>query len=336
MKIKKLLVLVSMLAVMFSFAGCDENYDKPFAYNDRELISSAMNSFMQYENISEDYVDYYLTSGTEFEKSAVKGIVQTKETDKVGDYEDFSETSYLLSVGAMSIEESGAKIVNGPDYVTVILKNHAENRDVEISVKYYENNQYFIEYNKIVSANGLETYDDFYEDILYFESIYGTENLQMVYQQYGVSGAGELYQMEIDSVISDLNSRGLYPYYAEEMVVSAVYSKKELVGQAGMNTLIGMGTVFVVLIFISFIISLFKYLPALFAKKPKVEVEKKAETPKAVATPVAVADNNENLADDSQLVAVITAAIYAYEAQSGNGAVSKDKLVVRSIKRVRK
>lgn len=126
---------------------------------------------------------------------------------------------------------------------------------------------------------------------------------------------------------------GIYPYLPEEMVVSAIYSSKELVGQAGMNTIIGMGTVFVVLIFISFIISLFKYLPALFAKKPKVEPEKKVETQKAVSTPV---ETGTNLANDEQLVAVITAAIYAYEAQSGNVAISKDKLIVRSIKRVRK
>ena len=62
-----------------------------------------------------------------------------------------------------------------------------------------------------------------------------------------------------------------------EMVVSAVYSKAELMKQAGMNTLLGMGTVFVVLIFISFIISLFKFLPALFAKKPKIESQEGRE-----------------------------------------------------------
>ena len=36
------------------------------------------------------------------------------------------------------------------------------------------------------------------------------------------------------------------------------------------------------------------------------------------------------------ILAVITADIYAYEAQSGNGAISKDRLVVRSIKKARK
>ena len=111
----------------------------------------------------------------------------------------------------------------------------------------------------------------------------------------------------------------------------------ELMKQAGMNTLLGMGTVFVVLIFISFIISLFKFLPALFAKKPKIEDLKKEESkpaaPAKAATPAPAAGN---LMNDAELVAVITAAIYAAEGQAGNGAVSKDKLVVRSIRRARK
>jgi sodium pump decarboxylase gamma subunit len=122
------------------------------------------------------------------------------------------------------------------------------------------------------------------------------------------------------------------------MVVNAVYSKSELMAQAGRNTLIGMGTVFVVLIFISFIISLFKYLPALFAKKPKIEPETKPAAPAPIQTPAPAAKPvaSENLMDDAELVAVITAAVYAASASEGSGAVSRDKLIVRSIKRARR
>ncbi|MBQ8412177.1 MAG: OadG family protein, partial [Lachnospiraceae bacterium] len=124
-------------------------------------------------------------------------------------------------------------------------------------------------------------------------------------------------------------------YIPEEMVVTAVYSNSELMGQAGMNTLIGMGTVFVVLLFISFIISLFKYLPALFAKKTKVPEPKKDEAPAKAAQSAPVA--SENLMNDAELVAVITAAIYAASGSTnGSGAVSKDTLVVRSIRRAKK
>lgn len=100
----------------------------------------------------------------------------------------------------------------------------------------------------------------------------------------------------------------------------------EKMGKAGLNTLMGMGTVFVVLILISLIISLFKFIPniqAAFAKKDKKEV--KAE---AVENTIAQIVEKEEQTDDLELVAVITAAIAAC-GTSG----SSDDFVVRSIRR---
>lgn len=90
-------------------------------------------------------------------------------------------------------------------------------------------------------------------------------------------------------------------------------------GKAGLNTLLGMGTVFVMLIVISFIISAFKLISNV-GNKPKKEEVKAVETPAVV--------EEEELSDDTELVAVIMAAIKAYE---GNG--STDGFVVRSIKK---
>ena len=150
---------------------------------------------------------------------------------------------------------------------------------------------------------------------------------------YGCTNIEELKQVLVES---DMEYAGLKPYKAEEMVVSAVYSKKELMASAGRNTIIGMGTVFVVLIFISFIISLFKFLPALFAPKPKLpQAEEESKPQTSVAAPKTVTAASENLMNDAELVAVITAAIYA-ASNSGIGAVSKDKLVVRSIRRAKR
>ena len=99
-------------------------------------------------------------------------------------------------------------------------------------------------------------------------------------------------------------------------------SMGEIVKKAAMNTVIGMGTVFIVLIFMSFVISLFGFIPKLAKKKeaPKEE-EKKINVPVA-ATPV-----EEDLTDDLELAAVITAAIVAAEGTSADG------VVIRSIKR---
>lgn len=101
--------------------------------------------------------------------------------------------------------------------------------------------------------------------------------------------------------------------------------------RAGLNTLIGMGVVFAVLILISFIISLFGYIP-----KIQAAFSKKANTPapKAAPAPVAAAPVEEEVvdySDDLELVAVIAAAIAAYE-----GETSTDGFVVRSIRKVNK
>lgn len=119
-------------------------------------------------------------------------------------------------------------------------------------------------------------------------------------------------------------------YNLTQIVVSTQYPMGELMKMAGMNTLMGMGVVFLVLIFISFVISLFKYLPGNRAKKQAAKEEK----PKAPAVPsAAVPAASENLMDNQELVAVITAAVIAAHGSAAT-IVSSDKLVVRSIKRV--
>lgn len=102
----------------------------------------------------------------------------------------------------------------------------------------------------------------------------------------------------------------------------------DLMAKAGLNTLIGMGTVFAVLILISLIIACFGFIPkiqAAFAKK-----EEKPEAPKTPAAPAVVPAAPEPVeeADDTELVAVIAAAIAAYE-----GSTNTEGFVVRSIRR---
>ena len=123
----------------------------------------------------------------------------------------------------------------------------------------------------------------------------------------------------------------------ETISFSPVYTTGEKMAKAGMNTLMGMGVVFVVLIFISWLISMFKYI-SVFEAKMKAKKNAAAPAPAAPAAPAPAAApaptaapaEEENLTDDTELVSVITAAIAAYEGKEtvDNG------LVVRSIKRV--
>lgn len=115
-------------------------------------------------------------------------------------------------------------------------------------------------------------------------------------------------------------------YYVSGAAINPTYTTAQKLAKAGMNTLIGMGTVFVVLVFISFIISLFKYINKFQNKNKKELVKEPEKEPENVTASV----SEQNLAADYELVAVISAAIAAYE-----GEASSNGLVVRSIRRVR-
>ena len=104
--------------------------------------------------------------------------------------------------------------------------------------------------------------------------------------------------------------------------------------KALLNTVVGMGTVFGVLIFISIIIYSFKFIPLIVDKFSKQNKPNTADTfvvNQANAQLVVNEEENiaEELVNDSELVAVITAAIMA---SMGIDAPA-DGLFVKSIKR---
>lgn len=103
----------------------------------------------------------------------------------------------------------------------------------------------------------------------------------------------------------------------------------ETMARAGLNTLMGIMIVFIALAFISIVIAV--------EGKIFTSINKKKAAPKVVEKEVEpVEEATEDLSDDQELVAVITAAIYAYEAENAEGAyVPADGLVVRSIRKRR-
>ena len=113
--------------------------------------------------------------------------------------------------------------------------------------------------------------------------------------------------------------------------VDVQYSMAQTLQRAGLNTLMGIGTVFVMLVLLSLLISLFRFIPNPEAKKAAEAKAAKAakEAEAAVAAP-AVQTAEENLADDGELVAVIAAAIAAAEGTTTDG------FVVRSIRKAKR
>lgn len=303
---KKLLLIVSMLAVTFALAGCSSsNKEVSFKYNPDDMAQYAQTYAKQWIGITEveQVYNYAVENGTdagltESDIDAIK-VFSTLEND-YGKFIDFkSDYTY---------EEVDDKVV---------VSMYAECADKEAIVK--------------------ATFVD--NSVVYEYSKYGYMN------QNGVSEA------DADSY---LTSSGIYPYKISEFEIAANQTMKDKMKDAGANTVIGMGIVFVALIFISFIISLLKYVPALLDKetreKRKAEKAKKAQVaanaeatsgddnkPAQSAAPAGIVDivntaTGESAMDDSELVAVISAAIMA--SQGGQTRVrvnypSNDKLVVR-------
>lgn len=111
--------------------------------------------------------------------------------------------------------------------------------------------------------------------------------------------------------------------------INPEYTFAEKMQKAGMNTLIGMGVVFAVLIGIAAIISLMKYVNVLGegGKQSKETIGKQA-VDNTIAQIVQKEVAEVAPQDDLELIAVITAAIAAYEGTTQEG------LVVRSIRKV--
>lgn len=116
------------------------------------------------------------------------------------------------------------------------------------------------------------------------------------------------------------------------MSVDVQYGMGKTLQRAGLNTLMGIGTVFVMLVLLSLLISLFRFIPNPEAKKAaEAKAAKAAKEAEAAAIAAAApAQAEENLADDGELVAVIAAAIAAAEGTTTDG------FVVRSIRKVKR
>lgn len=113
-----------------------------------------------------------------------------------------------------------------------------------------------------------------------------------------------------------------------DMMISPQYTLGEKMEKAALNTLLGMGTVFSVLVLIMLIIMAFGIIPKIEKSIADKKAKNVVKSDKAIDNTIAQIVEKEELSDDTELVAVIAAAIAASE-----GAATTDGFVVRSIKR---
>lgn len=102
---------------------------------------------------------------------------------------------------------------------------------------------------------------------------------------------------------------------------------KEISAAVG-NTAMGVAIVFFILIFLSFLISLFRFIPIIQEKLQRKQKETQGEKEGVIEKTFVFEE--ENMVDDLELVAVITAAIAAAEG------TRPDQYIVRSIRKVRR
>ena len=176
-----------------------------------------------------------------------------------------------------------------------------------------------------VIYNGLLDWQNALEDIGTFN---GTDGGSVDIGEEEIVISINISGSEHDAVMEIVFAADMSAY--EGISTNIKYSVAENMGRAAMNTLIGMGTVFVVLIIISLIISAFGVIPKI-EEKMKAKKQPPVQEVKAAPAAVPVAAPEEELSDDTELVAVIAAAVAAYE-----GTASTDGFVVRSIRKSKK
>jgi Na+-transporting methylmalonyl-CoA/oxaloacetate decarboxylase gamma subunit len=133
-----------------------------------------------------------------------------------------------------------------------------------------------------------------------------------------------------DGSTRDITFEVVYNYNTMEVTgisINPVYSMGQKLSKAGLNTLISISVVFVVLILISLIIYAFNIFPYLEKKKQEKAKADKAGEASAdhVVSQIEQREVQQDAMDDTELVAVIAAAVAASEG------TSTSDFVVRSI-----
>ena len=227
--------------------------------------------------------------------------------------------------------DTKADVTTMQETVDVIISSFASMADEDFA-QYMDLSEYQLNYVMMNSGLRIEA-DSFLAMIKSWQAGEDECGAYVSHGDYKVEVKGDEIVISTETKYEDRKATLSFTFsedsYLESMDVSATYSLKEILTKAGLNTVLGMGTVFAVLIFLAFLISMMQYIPNLLEMFTKEDNENEAPTtpiaqpsvPKEVSVPTVDA------VDDMELIAVITAAIAAQEGTTTDG------FVVRSIRR---
>ena len=313
MKTKKVALLLSLIGVLFSLTACSSGKKEVgFEYTPNDIIYSTVYQAYQIENVDEAYRAYL---EDQKESNPMASVLQTGIENFDSARSDCGEFVGYRATDGGELKFNIAEITNA-------ISNAQSQEELDDAQK---------ELNEFLA----NVYSDIEEDnngdvIVKLKAVYEERDAEYSFVYEENPEAAYSYQ---------LSGKAATPYKIKEITVTPDYSTKEIMIKAGANTLMGMGTVFIVLIFISIIIAQFERVSKLingiasvFKSSEKESNNKetaKAETKEVSQNlPVAAASD----IDDGELVAVITAAVVAANIASGG----TDKLIVRSIRKARR
>ena len=224
-----------------------------------------------------------------------------------------------MSVCAFAADEvTGDEVANYKSAAETLISQIAGFSDEEIET--------YLAQNDAFTTATMESWKGVKDELGAYSSIV-SQNVEKDGDVVTISTVAQFEKAKADVVLMLDLGQQMYT----SMTYSVQYSLAANMQRAGMNTLMGIGIVFLMLVFLSFVIGLFKYIEKFqnVGKKKAAEEAPKAEEAPAPAIAQSEAAD-EDFADDLELVAVISAAIAAYENTSG------DSFVVRSIKKSNK
>ena len=328
---KKIKAIVLMLVCVFTLAACGNGEKKPLIEDPHLRLDAEV------KNIGALVISGGTDSG------------QMEAFDRMMSDELEQYTTVFKSYG---INADCSVMIKGMKSYASAREDIKDNVLEKVLNDFFASEDYaaFDDYVEAYSQmNGAEIYR--IERLIVYDNNYGNGKVFANSQQNGVfdglfSGDAIEYDVSDDGVIAEVHFKTLDAangghdgilevifdknLHVTSITINTVMGLGESMERAGVNTMIGMGTVFIMLILIAIIISLLKYIPKildLFSGKPEEKTE--ASLDKTIAS-IVEREEAQETEDDTELVAVIAAAIAASE-----GAATTEGFVVRSIRKIR-
>ncbi len=213
----------------------------------------------------------------------------------------------VMALGQIAVQYAG----NIDEYTSALTKQAAASYD-ETSMQYAE----------VINA-GVESYSSAIKELGNATLVPGSENVDIDEEQIVVQTTLQGDLTGPDGSARTATAEVIFEKAMPTSIsITVNYTLGELMKEAALNMLLGMGTVFAILVIIMCFISILGFVPKLMDRKKEEKKTLEAAVDNTISNIIA---KEENATDDLELIAVITAAIAASEGTSSDG------FVVRSI-----